>query len=138
MHRPVNWDSTKDSYTFHVSGHETKVNCEMMREDSAGSPKAASTTDTGGVCTQLCLSIPPFNENNAIIYQFGNDKSVRFGDTDLRSPCVLKITFKDLLKATVVPGVLEDRRLKRVLHLNATACTVTTICTWKKKTTTKK
>lgn len=54
------------------------------------------------------------------------------------NPRVKNNTNKNLLKAIVVPGVLEDCSLKRVLYFTSTACTVTTICTWKKKKTTQK
>lgn len=36
----------------------------------------------------------------------------------------------DSLKAGVVPGVLEDFHVKRVLNFSSTARTVTSICTW--------
>lgn len=128
----------KHPYTFNASGHKTKVNCETLIRASVGPQerrfrvlhKAASTTETGKHNWSLSISTKTIQSRIGLGFKY---LSV-FAAQIFRFPFLIKKNKikRDLLKAIVVPGVLEDFRLKRVLHFPPATRTVTTICTWRR------
>lgn len=67
-----------------------------------------------------------FYANKASTYQTPNYLITHYTHTVLAGLFIIV----DSLKAGVVPGVLEDFHVKRVLNFSSTARTVTSICTW--------
>lgn len=83
------------------------------------------------LCPCQCKLSPLFHENKAFTDQTMTDKTVLITAQRVLTGVFKNHKLEHLLKAGVVPGVLEDFHVKRVLNFSSTARTVTTICTCK-------
>lgn len=143
LHRPVNRDPGNNDILhvhFVQRGSQTTVHCEKClgyRTEASGIIHKAVCEHTQ---TEKQLYTCQYNLLPSSFYQKTKPSLIRLWLTNLTSlqnrgylqACLKTPEVDHLLKAGVVPGVLENFDVKRVLNFASTAHTITVICTCKK------